>query len=431
MKRGKRLMALGLTAVLLLGGCTGQRPAPELETEREKNDRRNNFIGLTLEQKQEDFAYLCETMDALYPFWGELADEGIERDALFEEYRERTEQASSDIAFLNEIGQLFKDMAGPHTMGHLRLLTRESYDGEVGTYRQMEFGDSWREVLHREAVEYTYSKLSPQTNGWSFLAMDDLGHGDQVITLAGDSGMRTKVINDGKTGYIRIPSFNGKLIDTECPRIEAFFDEAASLQDMIIDIRGNGGGSTSYWQYSIVAPNLKEEVEATNYFLFRKELLQNEQAMKFVDEKHPQLRQAYRPASELPAMDDLTPYAKNFDYMVKEGIRCAPMGDKTPYQGRIWLLTDSRNYSAAEGFIGFCKQTGFATTVGERSGGNDPYGEPVFFSLPNSGLMWKMDLFYGLNSDGSSNGISGPEPDIACASEDALDRCLEEINKLG
>lgn len=429
MKRTKGMLALALAGALLLGGCAGQQAPPEQLTEMEKNDQRNNFIGLTPEQKQEDFAYLCETLDTLYPFWGELADQGIEKEQLFAAYRERAEQASSDISFLNEIGQLFKELQGRHNMGHLYLMGKQQYEDMVETYNRMDFGDSWRAVLQREETVYTYSKLSSNTNGWNFLALDGLGQGERAVPLAGNGGLRIEMINDGKTGYIHIPSFSGDFMDTEGPRVEAFLAESAPLEDVIIDIRGNGGGSTSYWQYYIVRPNLKEEQKTTNYFLFRDELLQNQQAMKFVDEKHPALRQQYRPISELPAMDHLTPHAAEFDHLVQEVQRYVPQADAEPYQGRIWLLIDSRNYSAAEGFIGFCKQTGFATVVGERSGGNDPYGEPVFFALPNSGLVWKMDLFYPLNPDGSCNGICGPEPDIECAAADALDVCLAEINK--
>ena len=100
-------------------GCAGQQAPPEQLTEMEKNDQRNNFIGLTPEQKQEDFAYLCETLDTLYPFWGELAEQEIEKEQLFAAYRERVEQTSSDISFLNEIGQLFKELQGRHNMPSL------------------------------------------------------------------------------------------------------------------------------------------------------------------------------------------------------------------------------------------------------------------------------------------------------------------------
>jgi hypothetical protein len=51
------------------------------------------------------------------------------------------------------------------------------------------------------------------------------------------------------------------------------------------------------------------------------------------------------------------------------------------------------------------------------------------FATPNSGFIFRFDLFYGLNSDGSCNGVSGARPDTTCKSEEALDICLKEINK--
>ncbi len=53
------------------------------------------------------------------------------------------------------------------------------------------------------------------------------------------------------------------------------------------------------------------------------------------------------------------------------------------------------------------------------------------FILPNSGMLYQYVPFYCMNEDGSCNEFYGSLPDIDVGSEDALEVCLREIERLG
>ncbi|MCG4564301.1 S41 family peptidase [Anaerosalibacter bizertensis] len=69
-------------------------------------------------------------------------------------------------------------------------------------------------------------------------------------------------------------------------------------------------------------------------------------------------------------------------------------------------------YSAAEGFASFAKASGFATLVGERTGGDGIGIDPLFFSLPNSGLVVAFSSLLCLNPDYTINEEVQTTPDI-------------------
>ncbi len=85
---------------------------------------------------------------------------------------------------------------------------------------------------------------------------------------------------------------------------------------------------------------------------------------------------------------------------------------RSGFDGKVWLLVSNQVYSAAEAFTVFCKDTGFATIVGTETGGDGIGIDPVYFMLPNSGLLIRYSPLFGLNPDGSSNEEYGSTPDI-------------------
>ena len=98
------------------------------------------------------------------------------------------------------------------------------------------------------------------------------------------------------------------------------------------------------------------------------------------------------------------------------------------FDGRLWLLVDENVWSAAEGFTIFCKSTGFATVIGERTGGGGKSEVPIAFPLPNSGLLVLFEDVLGFNDDGTCNAFVGTTPDIEVADpDDALEVCLDVI----
>lgn len=73
---------------------------------------------------------------------------------------------------------------------------------------------------------------------------------------------------------------------------------------------------------------------------------------------------------------------------------------------------DGAVFSASEGLAAFAKSTGFATVVGERTGGDGLGIEPILAVLPNSKVVFSFSLEMGLVADGSCNEEVKTVPDI-------------------
>ena len=75
----------------------------------------------------------------------------------------------------------------------------------------------------------------------------------------------------------------------------------------------------------------------------------------------------------------------------------------------------------------FCRKTGFATVVGNKTAGGGLGINPVLFQMPNSKLMIQYRADYPLNIDGSCNMEIGTTPDITVNNENILEECINVI----
>ena len=120
------------------------------------------------------------------------------------------------------------------------------------------------------------------------------------------------------------------------------------------------------------------------------------------------------PISELPDLPELERDGiQAATHFVESTLSVEPAAERAPFRGRIWVLVGPAVYSASESFAVFCQETGFATLVGQQTGG-DGIGalDPVFLQLPNSGILVQFTMMFGLNGDGSSSEEAGTTPDI-------------------
>ena len=119
--------------------------------------------------------------------------------------------------------------------------------------------------------------------------------------------------------------------------------------------------------------------------------------------------------------------------LVLEGVQqLAPSDHTIGYTGRVWLLVDGSVFSAAESFAYFCKSSGFAALVGTQTKGDGVGGgNPYVMALPYSGLLLYYAPYYGVNLDGTCNGIYGTMPDYETSAATALTDCLVLIRQGG
>lgn len=76
------------------------------------------------------------------------------------------------------------------------------------------------------------------------------------------------------------------------------------------------------------------------------------------------------------------------------------------------MLVDGDVYSSAEAWAVFAKSTGWATLVGERTGGDGIGIDPLIASLPHSGYAFRLPAVMGLTSLGVINEERQTEPDM-------------------
>lgn len=421
----KRLLYLLATiaCILLMTGCEA------VSSISQKNP--DAILNMTAEQRTEDFTYLIDTMNQLYPFWGEVKDLGVNKEELADKYNRLIADTKDDVEFLNTILDYFDELHA-YSLGHLTPIPPAAYNDFVKTYKGINDRKTWYKVLTNPTTVAMYSAMDPQSTYFKLLANGDTNK--EAATSAASSGkskeaMHTDIINEGKTAYIRIPTFSKLVMNDEVPKVKQFIEANKDLDDLVIDIRGNGGGSDAYWMNALVIPNITEDKSYSKYYLYKEELLTNDRVNGYRKELYRNLKKESSSIELLPKFDKLSLYAKNFDYYTYSTNIVPAEKSTKPYNGHMWVLTDHLNGSASASFTDFCAENDFATLVGEASGGDNCNGDPSLYALPNSGLVFRFDLFYGLNPDGTCNAVSGMQPDIPCASENALEVCLAAINR--
>ncbi len=178
-------------------------------------------------------------------------------------------------------------------------------------------------------------------------------------------------------------------------KLFAFYDEIQEYNDLIIDIRGNGGGSIVYWTDNIVAPLANKNMEVEFVIALRRG--------KYA---------ATRERLSFPKDDILPPEAKTDDFIITKYCECIDKSRERSFEGEIYLLVDRIVYSAAENFAVFAKASGFATLVGTTTGGDGIGFSPIQFVLPNSKLVLQMASGMGINPNGTANEETHTSPDI-------------------
>lgn len=159
----------------------------------------------------------------------------------------------------------------------------------------------------------------------------------------------------------------------------------AGIKHVIVDLRWNGGGN------SMVADEFLKYVDIDgfytwgNYVRFGNFLIKNERSFQKNHRLDPQ------------------------------------------YSGDIYVLTNTRSFSAAMDFTMDIMDNDLGTVVGEACGNlPDSYGDVLSFQTPNSGLRFSISYKRWFRTDESKSG-QPLEPDYPCPSDEAMDLAYDII----
>lgn len=381
---------------------------------------------LTREQKLQDHEYFWHILETCWPVKGPAIRSGIDWEGAKERSRKAACESKDDLEFFKAMVQIHNDMK---MFCHLWIFdpaARKYYQdlfSKLQDMQQEKDYSAWAEPLLLEAGDRFHEQFDEAHPG---LRMK----GEEYVRPAGAAGkpeeeLKFAILKDGKVAYLYIRDLDMMRLEEDRPKIFNFLQEIKDYDHLILDFRRNGGGATDYWRKLLVAPTIKEPLAMEAYMGF----IVNDETRRFVMNDEDTVGRV-RPISELPELPNLVKEElAPLTHFVPLNHTVEPDPEHRGFTGKVWMLVSPRVYSSAESFAVFAKNSGWATLVGSRTGGDGIGITPFHYAMPNSGICWRISAVYGINPDGSCNQVDRTTPHIECEPNEALGRCLMEIEK--
>jgi len=273
-----------------------------------------------------------------------------------------------------------------------------------------EFGLDIRLAQHR------FDTFASESTLWFFgVELSDL---DLYRDLS-DFGFRevdnitTEIIEDGRIAYFRIRSFmNNPGFDSEI--LFPFFEEVQEFDHLIIDLRNNGGGWGHYFPDYVVAALIDETVVAyRNEFFMSGDLSRQIAEYSLADwlgsADEILLAADFIDQNDFPLFN--SPHLDFLTYVIRWQQVIEPLEGNIPFNGKIWLLVNQGSASASELAATISMTSGFATVVGQNTLGVTATMN-TYVSLPNTGVLFRIDTGYTIDTEGRQLERFGVTPDI-------------------
>ena len=346
----------------------------------------------TTEELLADYDAMWKALETDYVFFPVLEQEGID----VEDIRAGTRQAIARqepelTAFYLQLEQMFQQL---NYFAHLGVVSRDAFDTYQKYYNYEDSpANGWKAALSQPQVQATYTTLLPES--------------DAVATVPAPE-LECSYDAQRKAVIFHIASFHDTIMERDRDFIQTYLDtlDDAPIEHIVFDITGNPGGNDAYWMEHIVAP-FGGSYPWTVWCYLRSTALTS---------SYLQGSWAPVPIRELPA-DHRVP-----DFVAELGLDSFVQWDNSSQSeaqlsgdaltAHRWVVTDNRVYSAADSFADFCKSTGWATLVGQRTQGDGVGITPVLVALPNTGLLIRFSVVTSANSEGRLNACYGTVPDI-------------------
>lgn len=435
----KKILIVILVLMLVLAGCNNtstkeqvnqftEEPASneneEKPIEHSELPETIDFIPENLEYNDfiEDYDYFWNTLNDNYPFLGVAERVGIDLEEIQRKYRGKISESTS----LKEFSSILDEMMSKFNyVGHMSFISPNSYPGYYKLYSNI------ADPLNPSHTDYLVNiLLNPKSiASYKYISGEELNldetHDNATYNppMNTSDNVETKILKDNEIAYVKVLGFGYDDIENDGKILLPFYESINDYPHLIIDIRGNGGGSDRYWNENIALPLITKEYTLQTLLLYNN----TPQIMEYIGLDN--FEEMSVPLEEIK--NDL-PNLNQDDrkYLTDAVVIEQYIEPETPseFNGKIWLLVDGDVYSSSESFTMACKLTGFATIIGTNTGGDGMGIDPMMFSLPNTGLIWRNSIFYSVNPDGSNNEEIGTIPDICIREgEDALKVCMGRI----
>lgn len=388
MKKRLLFTIIGILVFILIGYSTLKTDTSTMTSASNKQ--------LTQQQKLDDFEYMYTILKDNFPYFEvNKRQNGVDWLSRKDEHISKINDTKDDNSFLKALQSILSELNN----GHASMLNKDFYLLANNLYGQdISHNEAWLNQLNKKAAKERY------------LSMPDSKDAPVDSKYIAPDNVKTKILENDKVAYLAIHSFNSFNIPGDMEIITPFLKSVRNYKALIIDIRGNGGGDTRYWSDNIVPMLLNKPVNETQYLAFRGGSFVEE----FVKSRYGYGYSGFDKVSDMDnsALKNLPPEVKeDFKYYATSSMRYTPM-NSIGFNGKIFLLVDRGVFSSAEAFAVFSKYTGFATLVGEKTGGDGIGFDPAICTLPNSGYVFRFPLEMGLTADGTGNFEHKTEPDI-------------------
>ena len=275
----------------------------------------------------EDYEQLWTDLRANYPFFSILEAQGIDVNAIYEQYLPYTENCTDTAQFMEVLDLMFAKL---HCFAHLSLIRPDRYALMHSTLSRYENFEPWLKVLNDPVTTAAYAQLS---------------QAGITSTSAHTAEVEFKYYPDIYTAYFRFPAMHPDF-SAHDGMIANKLSGFERIEHIIIDLTGNPGGSTAYWENVIVRPF--GGTWQSSYRVFYQaspinELYYSDRELLPLDSSPPAF------ALELGA-EYMETASIGGDY----GVPSVSSGA----EARRWVLIDKQGYSSTEHFAAFCKLTG-------------------------------------------------------------------------
>ena len=400
-RRKKKLMIISLVLVIGIGIFFIFNK--DKETRIISQDQIEAVEALTMEEKLEDFEYLYSLIEENYPLLkvSERVN-GFDWLGEKENFRNAIENASTDEIFMEELEKIIKKLNDTSTS----IVGMDRFKNYYAAFTNPEQGDNykpWTEIIKDEKTIKRYRFDETQLK-----ILEEMNKSENMSTrpsLPDVPVFKSDIIEQNGVAYIKLNSMNIDRVEADGKLIREFLEEVKNYKKLIIDIRRSNywiGDDDTYWIKNIVEPLIKEEISVDNYVLMK-----GDYGKKFYEYRG----MKFSPISELSNEVVHDELKEEFDYFYIQNQKVDPV-EPIGFNGEIYLLTDKNVVYNAENFAGFCKDTGFATVVGETTSGINHSFDNILFSLSNSGIVSSLRGLISLNGDGTIKEEVKIVPDI-------------------
>lgn len=363
---------------------------------------------LTPDQKAIDFEYLYGVLRDNYPFFG-VAERryGVDWLAKHDEYVRRLCATADDTAYYRALNDILRELHD----GHLDFSPTIKYSKFKSVLDGLgpDF-EPWSRAMHRDSVRAVY---------WEqLLAKKDsrkkpLKEKSPSKQSSAQSYYNDTLLCNGKIALMRLSSLPYEKISADSLRIASFLSTISEADYLIIDIQGNGGGSELYWSRLVVSRLIPKPITYSSTQIVRGGEINREYSPEFFEKAEPLTEDVCRGLPD--ELYDGTFYMRKYSREIEAR-------EPVAFRGKIFLLVGRKVFSSAGGWADFCKQTGWATVVGETTGVQGIGRDPIIISLPESGLLLRYPYCNGINADGTFNGEVGVRPDVRIPGKNRTER---------